>query len=247
MPNLKKKRTALHSIENQQDKAGPSETIRGPNLNEKDKSIVWNARDYFQRISDGEVVFNPKQVVKNAALCCGVSEATVRKLSKQMNDSLDNTPPSPKKSTGRPKIHIDEYFHAKIRQKVHSFYLRKLYPTVEDVHREIKQDNPDFPTMCTSTFLTVMKSIGFFFGPYNSKSVCFESPRIADMRHKYLRSIKRYRDCGYSVWYTDETWAGANHSLQNIWLEKVSGQERPTIDFERGKIQEVNGVKGGVY
>jgi hypothetical protein len=76
--------------------------------------------------------------------------------------------------------------------------------------------------------------------------VCIESPRSPEQRQEFLRKISALRRDGYSVYYTDETWAGANHTVRYGWQEDVSQFVSTALDFDRGKIEQVNGWKRGI-
>jgi hypothetical protein len=75
-----------------------------------------------------------------------------------------------------------------------------------------------FPAISNISFLSYMKFIGFEYRKLNSRSVCVKAPRIAGMRHAFLRDIKRLRNLGYKINYTEGSWAGANHILKFGWL-----------------------------
>lgn len=243
MPPTKKTRQPLKSIENCVCIAKPRNR---PNLRSCEKKIIRNIHIYFQQLNSGEIQINPCQIVANTARCCGVSESSVKKVIKECEESEYNVPPSPKKSTGRKRVILDEFFQGVVRRKVHSFYIKKIYPTVEQILCDIKNDFPDFQDISESTMLRILNSMGFSFKKLNSKPVCFESTRIIEQRQRFLRTTKRLRDRGCRIYYTDETFCGANHKLQFGWQENVSALDPRRLDFDRGVVQEVNGWKGGI-
>ncbi|CAG5093179.1 Protein of unknown function [Cotesia congregata] len=68
-----------------------------------------------------------------------------------------------------------------------------------------------------------------------------ESVSVAAQRDTYLRQIAHYRENGYNIFYTDESWCGANHSRKYGWIE--------TIQSRSGKrviILDIGGVNGFV-
>jgi hypothetical protein len=246
MPPVKKEHSPLRHIQNLSEENNVKNGPKRSNLRCAEKVIIQNVRNYFYCVKSGEIEINSQQVVKNTALCCGVSECTVKNVSREVKNSENNEPSSPKKKIGRPRIVLDEYFQGVVRRKVHQFYLRKIYPTIANILAELRNENEDFPDISEQTMYSLMKCMGFRFRKYNNKSVCFESPRIADQRHKFLRTIKRLRQRGIKIYYTDDTWCGANHTLKYGWQEKVEEGHNVGVDFDRSKIQEVNGWKGGL-
>ncbi|KAF4531050.1 hypothetical protein B566_EDAN017391 [Ephemera danica] len=239
----KKKENASMDADNQ---LGVDAINRHKNLSVEEKKVVLNARQYFEGIRDGKIECKPSQVIKNTAICTGYSERTIKRITSQVDSELNAQPPPPRTSTGRTRIFLDEFLKGVIRRKVHSFYIRKLHPTITDIHRELKADVEDFPDMSDSTLLRNLQNMGFRFKKFNTKSVCFESPKISDQRQKYLRTIRTLRRQGYKIYYTDETWAGANHTKKFGWQEDVSKQDSTELDFDKTRIQNMNGWKGGI-
>jgi predicted restriction endonuclease len=85
--------------------------------------------------------------VKNTAECTGLSERTVKRVTKECRENDENLPSPPKKPTIRPEIEVDEFFQSVIRRKVHSFYLHKVYLTAINVLQEIRNEHDDIPEM----------------------------------------------------------------------------------------------------
>jgi hypothetical protein len=87
-----------------------------------------------------------------------------------------------------------------------------------------------------------LKRLGFSFRKLKNKPVLLENPRVVDQRMYFLRTMKRLRASGWMVYYCDETWCGANHTVKYAWQEKIDNI-RGGIDFDRGIIQEVKNHK----
>ena len=70
-----------------------------------------------------------------------------------------------------------------------------------------------------------MKKLGSVYGKTDSdKRVIFESVNVCAERAIFLRKIKRYRQMGLDVVYTNETWVSAHHSRSRQWKDKRSRQ-----------------------
>ena len=46
-----------------------------------------------------------------------------------------------------------------------------------------------------------------------------ERADIVEMRHKFLKEVKRYREAGYEIVYTDESWINENCFLQGTYTK----------------------------
>lgn len=245
-----KKRKALCQLsENvekvQENQSSPSFGRKNKTLEEK--QIVATALKYFEGYKKGDIVEIPrKQVITNVSKVCGVSESTVRRVKQSVKQSDSTESTAPKTSVGRPNIHISSFHQDCIRQTVHDFYVKKTYPTVADVLQKLRENVPDFPEISQTTLLRCMHSMKFEFKKFNSRSVCFQAQRIVDQRTTFFRLEQKYSDHGYKFYYTDETWSGANQALTYGWQEDVSDLNPNRLDFDRSKIQEINGWKGGL-
>ena len=105
----------------------------------------------------------------------------------------------------------------------------------------------DFPSMCLENLRHIVHSIGFRFKKLNKKPVLMESISVAASRHAFLRRIRRLREEGYKIFYTDETWCAQNHTMKYAWQEHVieALDSHNNYDQYRGHLQEVFGWKGG--
>jgi hypothetical protein len=56
---------------------------------------------------------------------------------------------------------------------------------------------------------------------------------------------RKLRKSGYKIYYTDETWAGANHNKKHGWQENVVVNNSVGPYLDKSQIQEVNGWKVG--
>lgn len=75
-----------------------------------------------------------------------------------------------------------------------------------------------------------------------------ESVSVQASRHAFLRRIRRLREDGYKIFYTDETWCGQNHTMKYAWQENIDealSYNYTNYDQYRGHLQEVFGWRGG--
>ncbi|XP_043468229.1 uncharacterized protein LOC122502310 [Leptopilina heterotoma] len=132
-----------------------------------------------------------------------------------------------------------------IRRKIHNFYVRREFPTTKALYEELINDVPDLPHFKLSTLRNWMKNLNFSYVKLKRKPVWMESSAIAAQRDNFLRNIKFYRDNGYNIFYTDETWCGANHTRKYGWVENLDSSENSNFDYYRNNVQEVFGQRGG--
>ncbi|CAD6216031.1 GSCOCG00011240001-RA-CDS, partial [Cotesia congregata] len=138
-----------------------------------------------------------------------------------------------------------------IRQTIHGFYAEKMYPSLEMVHKKL-QECEHIPDFKLTTLKTWCKKLNFSYKKFNKKPVWMESVSVAAQRDTYLRQIAHYRENGYNIFYTDESWCGANHSRKYGWIETIQSSEINNFDSDRcrsGKrviILDIGGVNGFV-
>ena len=121
----------------------------------------------------------------------------------------------------------------------------KEYPTVEKVLHFVKEIVDDFLDINDLTLRKLLKNIKFSYKKLNNRPVLMESSSKAGKRLEFLRLIHYYRQICFNIYYTDETWCGANHDLQYGWVEKIDERCRDDFGVYRSGVQEANGYQGG--
>ncbi|XP_043471440.1 uncharacterized protein LOC122504405 [Leptopilina heterotoma] len=71
-----------------------------------------------------------------------------------------------------------------------------------------------------------------------------ESRSVAEKRKFYLESIQNFRSQGYNIYYLDETWCGANHTLSKGWVEYSTEKNVDNFDAYRD-VQKIGNYRGG--
>ena len=77
------------------------------------------------------------------------------------------------------------------------------------------------PDICISTvhLRFVLKELGFCWRKTtDNRQIVTERADVTAARARFLRDIRKYRDKGFSVVYTDETWVNQNHCRGYTWL-----------------------------
>lgn len=122
--------------------------------------------------------------------------------------------------------------------------MKKTFPTLNILLAALQQDVPGCNISRTTLWRT-LKHHNFVYGKLKKKPVLMESSTVANIRMEYLRSIKSYRDSNWSIYFLDETWCGANHTLQTGWMEHVTENRRDNFDEYRFGVQQIDGYRGG--
>nr|CAH7739220.1 unnamed protein product [Callosobruchus chinensis] len=182
------------------------------------KEIVLNVFNYLSKSMHQAEAFSRCESMT------GVPEWTVRRVVKEQNriGAVDNPLFHLK---GRKAIKLDDDIKMALRRTVHSFFLKNEIPTLKAIHAKI-QDNNIIPPMSTDTLRKTLHGINFRYEKRSRRSILIEKPEIIAWRRKYLRSMAEYRRQGRKVYYMDETWVNAGHTVTKTWTDKAITSSR---------------------
>jgi transposase len=220
-----------------------SRRMSGKHAHSGEKRVIAKVRAYFdQKI--GGISEDGKSSLKRTAEAVGRSPATVKRICKEFRET--NTFKSPKKvGKGRRPVVFDEFLQGVIRRVMMDFYLRKEFPTIKRVLAHLKENVPRFPDVSPTTLYRRIRKMGFKYRKFHKKSVLMESPEMMGMRNTFLRQIRHLRHRGWSIYYTDESWCGANHSRKYGWQDQVTDISLCGFNSYRD-VPVVNGWRGGI-
>ncbi|XP_050507899.1 uncharacterized protein LOC126885381 [Diabrotica virgifera virgifera] len=122
-------------------------------------------------------------------------------------------------SEGKKPVEINEFAKNIIRRKIHGFFFKKEIPNLNKILQEVK-DDPDLPNIGRTKLWEVLKELNFRWEKSDRKSVLIDREEIICWRRHYLRSIRKFRAEGRPIYYQDETWVNAGHTLTKIWSDK---------------------------
>ena len=74
-----------------------------------------------------------------------------------------------------------------------------------------------------------------------------ERPDVVALRIQFLRNIKKLRDAGYTIVYTDETYVHSSHSVAKAWQPEGTGLNVPFSKGGRMIVVHAGSDKGFVY
>ncbi|TKR62675.1 hypothetical protein L596_026599 [Steinernema carpocapsae] len=72
------------------------------------------------------------------------------------------------------------------------------------------------------------------FKQVTGRSVLYDNPRIISMRERYLEKIKRLRDDGWTLFFTDETWCFKGMSHRRDWVTSMTPEQKKTAGLCSG-------------
>lgn len=168
---------------------------------------------------------------------------------------------SPCKTKVRPTINekIDDFDKNAIRQKIHSFWLKREIPTLMKIVHAI-DDDPDLPTLSRTSLQRILKELNFEYTKRSRNSALTERGDLVIWRQKYIEDIRRYRSEGRTIYYLDETWVNAGDCTSKVWMDKTikshrdaflkgltTGPKNPTGKGKRLIVAHIGSAEGFVH
>jgi transposase len=198
--------------------------VNGRPLCSKERSMILNV---YGRLRKDDADLSVKEAASRAAHLCSVSVTTVLRLRKEHNENggVFVTPRKKRKFVSKkltwaskPVNPSDEFTRNVVRIKVHDLFRQNKAPTVDLVVAALQED-PDTQSLKRSTVFRIMKKLGFKYGKKCRRSVLIEREEIQLWRRRYLRNVRMARRDGKKIYYTDETWVNAGHTLAKSWVD----------------------------
>jgi len=142
-----------------------------------------------------------------------------------------------------------------IRQRIHTFWVRREVPTFHKIFKVIKND-PDFPNITQSSFKSALKDLNIeYFNTRTHKRALIEGEEHVLWRRKYIRDIRRYRSEGRTIYYLDEMSMCADDCASKDWINTLVKYPRNSFSLEANgefmivvHIASIEGfVEGGLF
>lgn len=77
----------------------------------------------------------------------------------------------------------------------------------------------DLPNFAVRTVQRLLKDLGFVYAKRNRRSILIEREDTQQWRRRYLRSIRKFREEGRKIYYTDETWVNFGITKTKVWQD----------------------------
>uniref|UniRef100_A0A6P7GS61 Uncharacterized protein LOC114346072 n=1 Tax=Diabrotica virgifera virgifera TaxID=50390 RepID=A0A6P7GS61_DIAVI len=88
-------------------------------------------------------------------------------------------------------------------------------------------ENDRIPKVSKDTLRKIIKyDLKFTYAKRSRKSVLIEREDLVSWRRRYLRSIREVRSAHKKIYYLDETWVNAGHTVSKIWQDTTVTSHR---------------------
>lgn len=179
-----------------------------------------NSNTITETLKNGNMKINNiisclRKIQKRTAEATKTSVTTVSNITAQANSSDLLTvfrTPGKKRSRAKPVTEIDNFDQGVIKRCIHNYHkLNNELPTVRKLTQKLEEDI-NFKGSERS-LRRIIKSMGFRWKKTeNNRKVLIETSNIRLQRIVYLRKIKKYRQDGRPIIYTDESYVDSSHS-----------------------------------
>lgn len=193
----------------------PAKRVTSGALSANEKIIILNVHDALRC---QHPAISVDDIVGLCSAMTGISKSTIYKLMRERKNLGQVLHPLP--SPGRCPMKLDDEMRNSVRSKVHSFYLRKEIPTIDKILLAVNEDK-HLPQMSRRTLWKLLRNLKFTWEKINRRSVLIEKQEIIIWRRNYLREIRKYRREGRRIFYLDETWINAGHTVQKTWHDNT--------------------------
>ncbi len=172
----------------------------------------------------GAVQIPVMYAVERAAHYTGVSECTIYRLQVQK-------PPTQRKIR-RDKVTLDEFDLCVVRRTLHDLLVvQKRLPTVDIVRKRL-QESIQYQGG-EKHLRRTLHELGFSWKKTQSnRSILMERADVVNSRVEFLRKIKKLREDGRTIVYTDETFVHSAHTMHRSWQSKDISLKVP---FSKGQ------------
>lgn len=197
---------------------------RGNVLRRQARKMVYDVLKFMKKEAQDGLQCDLKAVTKRTALATGVAERTVRRIASLANDPSSSMlavfrTPGKKRSGIKRVTGIDSFDQGVIKRCIHNFHVtEKELPTIGQLLKKLKADI-NFEGSATS-LTRILTELGFKWKKTETdRKVLIEHTNIRLKRIEYLKKIRRYREEGRPIIYTDESYVDSSHTKTKAWSD----------------------------
>ena len=186
---------------------------------------------------DGKLSMPLSNPLDRTTHLCDVSASTVQRIRRAKSN------PSLKPVRSR-KYQIDDFDICVLRRIVQTMYeKRQVLPTLENIRNELREAVGY--TGSKKYLSKTLKMMGFQYKRCKTdRKILMERPDVVAHRIRFLRHIKKLRDAGYTIVYTDETYIHSSHSVTKAWQSESTGLNQPLSKGDRIIVVHAGTSKG---
>ncbi|KAH9640039.1 hypothetical protein HF086_008134, partial [Spodoptera exigua] len=188
-----------------------------------EKVMIRNAYKYVKNEISAQLeafeVVQENECVSKVADILGMTSRSVCNVLKEVKKGTPPTPPKkfgPKRSF---KDKIDEFTFCAIRRIVHQFFYRNEPPTIAKI-LQVMNDDSEMPKISKESLRKILKHLNFKFVARSRKSTIIDRNDMITWLQRYLRSICQFRREERHIYYQDETWVNAGHTVKKPYVDK---------------------------
>ena len=133
------------------------------------------------------------------------------------------------------KLEVDDFDRCVIRWTINDMLVsRKVLPTVKTLLRELRYPDSINFKGGRETLRKLLKQMGFTWRKCSSnRKILMKRSDVVAQRINFLRQIKKYRDEGRHIVYTDETYVNGGHTVSKSRQSDGIGLNVPFNKGER--------------
>ena len=133
------------------------------------------------------------------------------------------------------KLEVDDFDRCVIRRTINDMLVsRKVLPTVKTLLRELRSPDSINFKGGRETLRKLLKQKGFTWRKCSSnRRILMERSDVVAQRINFPLQIKKYRDEGRHIVYTDETYVNGGHTVSKSWQSDEIGLNVPFNKGER--------------
>ena len=203
------------------------------------------AREIIKRVynvckeekKDGKLALPLCSPLERTTHLCNASASTVRRIQKEKTEE-------PLTEVRPRKYQPDDFDLCVLRRTVQTMYENhQVLPTLENIRKGLREAISF--TGSKKVLSSALKRVGFQYRRCTTnRKILMERPDVVAQRISYLRNIKRLREAGYTIIYTDETYVHSSHSVSKCWQSQDAGLHVPFSKGERMIIIHAGSKKG---
>lgn len=181
-----------------------------------------------------------KEAIALTSEATKTSVSTVRRIVKEGKGSdlltVFRTPG--KKRSGKKNVtDIDSFDQLVIKRCVYNYHItNNELPTVEKLRKKLKEDI-NF-NGSERSLRRILHNLGFRWKRTdNNRKVLIEKSNIRLLRIEFLEQIRKYREQGRPIVYTDESYVDSSHASSKSWSDgSTQGSKKPISKGQRAVI-----------
>ena len=207
----------------------------GKHISSEEKKAIIKVYEYFKLEAErGRLRIRVSDYAKRTLDIFKLSNSTLKRII-QAKDSNSETRGDLKTETRGAKEKLDTFQKDLIKRSVYKFFERNEMMTIKRLRKYlIEHENLN---VSKYILMKLLHQMGFKYKKdcSHSRDVICERSDLVRLRSSFLRNIKRKREEGYTIVYTDETWVNSSHTAPYQWHPPNPKYDRrlPTNKGER--------------